>query len=84
MMETDSHAKHAVLASHVSGHAKPEQNRVAGIGDTQHHRITDRLDAGATSRQFNIHGSTKGVHERHRPLVSVRLGQRRKSGDVSE
>jgi len=73
-----------VLDRHISGHAKPEQNRVAGIGDTQHHRITDRLDAGTTSRQLNIHGSTKGVHERHRPFVSVRLGQRRKSGDVSE
>ena len=62
----------------------PSRYRVAGIGDAQHHCITDRLDAGGTSRQFNIHGSTKGVHERHRPLVSVRLGQRRKSGDVSE
>ena len=32
MVETDSHAKHAVLAKHVSGHAEPEQDRVAGIG----------------------------------------------------
>jgi hypothetical protein len=83
-METDSHAKHAVLDRHISGHAKPEQNRVAGIGNTQHHRITDRLDTGTTSWQFNIHGSTKRVHERDRPLVPVRLGQRRKSSDVSE
>ena len=83
-METDSHAKHAVLAKHVSGHAEPEQNRVAGIGDTQHHRITDRLDAGATSRKFDIHGSAEGVYDRHRLLVSVRLGQRRESGDVGE
>jgi len=41
MMKSDSHPEHAVRAEYVSGHAKPEQNRLAGIGDTQHHRITD-------------------------------------------
>ena len=73
-MKTDSHAKHAVLAKHVSRHAESEQNRVAGIGDTQHHRITDRLDAGTTSRQFNIHGSTKAstiATARSSPCASV-------------
>jgi hypothetical protein len=75
----------AVAAHRIARDPQAEANCICGVGHAQHERVADCLHILAVDAwELRLNDIRELLHELHGMLVTMRLSERRKAGDVGE